>query len=239
MNKITKTLLLLASASFANGLTGTGNSQNSFFMEASVGAQYLQFMDKQDVQAAHYDEKSDKNLEGTEHYRRFFDGIGPEFSFKFGKMVNDQVAVFADLGFSSISGKYRNVEKFCGKVTDKIKYDTDASRFFVGAGAKYYFVPDPMSLLYGLYAGASVGIMADYAGDAEKSDDMVTDFNETGLSGAVEVGKLWNVQDKWNVGVYGRAAYDLPVEIVSIGDPDAEESQAFYTLSVGVVFTRK
>ena len=214
-------------------------NHNAFFFEASAGVQYLHFLEKKSFPTTYYDWESDKVLDGNDSYKKFFEGYGPDFSFKFGGIFKSHLAVFGNLGISSISGKYRyDGEDHYGEA-EKIRFDTDAYRFFLGAGVNYYFVADPQSALYGLYAGAAIGFMADYAGKSSLylSDNM-TEFDEQGFSFAVEAGKLWRVWDAWHMGVYGRAVLDAPVRFVDVGDPE-EETISYYALSAGIVFARK
>ena len=215
---------------------------NAFFLDASFGFQYLHFLEKKSGAASHYDYNDDRVKMYDEYQRKNYDGEGPEFDLKLGGVIKSRAAVYAHFSFSRIlSGEYQYVEKTDGQEDANIELDAKAYRFFFGGGVNVYFVRNPESAFYGLYLGTSLGMMVDYAGKSiVRSSDYMTEFDEQGFSWTFETGKLWPIGDLWHVGIYGRAAFDAPIRFEDPDGPPAyDETQAYYTLSVGVAFTRK
>ena len=216
---------------------------NAFFFEFSAGPQYLHFLEDNTFQNTYYDYDYDLVLDTKERHKKFYEGYGPEFDFKIGGLFKSRLAVYAHFNYSNISdGKYRYSERRDGKYTEKIAFNADAHRFFVGGGTNFYFVRNPESIWYGLYLGGSMGFVIDYAGKSiVRNFDGHTEFDEQGIAWTLETGKLWRVWDLLHVGIYGRAAMDAPIRFTDddSGDSDDEENISYYTLSFGVVFTRK
>ena len=113
-------------------------------------------------------------------------------------------------------------------------------RFGVGGGVNVYFVRDPSNPLYGLYVGASAGIIGYYLGDDDSEFDKRRQteswdepyFSESAVALGLEVGKLWHVTEMWNVGVASQLSLDSPQR-------DEDDDNLYCVLTFKVTIVRK
>lgn len=208
---------------------------NAFYFEASLGLQYLNISDEN----KDYDDYSIRSKKVV--YETDFSGIGPEFSVHFGGIFSSRVALYCLLGLSSMkSADYEYVERENGNIRYSEKNSEGGIRFAIGSGLNVYFVRDPSSPLYGLYAGASFAIVYFSLGDDESYYDQKRKthplddayFSQTASSVSFEFGKLWYVTDMWNVGAGVQMAFDAP-------DRTEDDDNVYYTLAFKVMIVRK
>lgn len=209
---------------------------NAFYFEASLGFQYVSISDKNK-----YDDDDYYSWRRNRVYETDFSGFGPEFSARFGGIIGSRVALFSYLGLSSMkSANYEYVEKEDGDVHFAKKNSEGGVRFGVGGGVNVYFVRDPSNPLYGLYVGASAGIIGYYLGDDDSEFDKRRQteswdepyFSESAVALGLEVGKLWHVTEMWNVGVASQLSLDSPQR-------DEDDDNLYCILTFKVTIVRK
>ena len=204
--KILALSLALSAFAFARGNT-------SLYFDATVGGAYSSFLTK----FGHMDYKGDIVMERVHYY-----GFGPAIDLRTGLNI-DGLVLFVDLQLMYSGGTLESYG---------FKYDESANRIMLGAGANFFPFKNPESAMHGAYVGLSVGIMAVFV-DRPKKLVSKLGLEEQGFSASLDLGKLWKLNEEWNVGVSGMATVDGPIRFGE--DPPGSN---FYTLWLGVTIAK-
>jgi hypothetical protein len=203
-------ILILCLALSAFAFAGGGKS---FYFNGTVSGAYSSFLTKY--------EYMDYKLE-TLKQRSHYYGFGPALDLKVGFNINGLVPLL-NLQLMHSSG---TIEAY------NTKNDASANRFMLGAGINYFPFKNPESAMHGAYVGLSLGIMGVFIDHPNYFISNVG-LDEQGFSASLELGKLWKLNEKWNVGVSGVATADSPIRF---GEDTPDHS--FYTLWLGVTVAR-
>jgi len=199
--------LSLALSAFAFARENT-----SLYFDATVGGAYSSFLTK----FGHMDYKGDVVTERVHYY-----GFGPAIDLKAGINIG-MVVPFVDLQLMHSGGTLESLG---------FKYDASANRLMLGAGVNFFPFKNPESAMHGAYVGLSVGMMAVFVDHPKHISKL--GLEEQGFSASLNLGKLWKLNEEWNVGVSGMATVDGPIRFGE--DPP---SSNFYTLWLGVTIAK-
>lgn len=195
---------------------------------------------------SHFESKETEYDYRTEEHD--FSGFGPAFNFKIGGIIKSLVAAHATIDLALGNGTHEYREH------GMIFQDKDATqfRFFIGAGATVYPFRDPESPMNGFFVGASVGYefsvisFEEYVVRNEYGyyDDYGEATGDIGVGLKFEIGKLWNISERWNIGVAGLFNYDLSLLEESANEYDYDYDDEDYSVSsysfwIGVRLVRK
>ncbi len=203
--KILALSLALSAFAFARGNT-------SLYFDATVGGAYSSFLTK----FGHMDYKGDIEMERVHYY-----GFGPAVDLKTGVNI-DGIVPFVDLQLMHSGGTLESLGA---------KYDESANRLMLGAGVNFFPFKNPESAMHGAYVGLSVGMMAVFIDHPKRVSKL--GLEEQGFSACLDLGKLWKLNEGWNVGVSGMATVDGPIRFGE--DPP---SSYFYTVWLGVTIAK-
>lgn len=177
-----------------------------------------------------------------------FSGFGPAFNFKIGGIIKSLIAAHAtiDLALGNGTHEYRE--------NGLLFKDNNATqfRFFIGGGATVYPFRNPESPMNGFFVGASVGYefsVISFEEYVELDEDGYYDSygeatGDIGIGLKFEIGKLWSISDRWNIGAVGLFNYDISLLEESANEYDYDYDDEDYSVSsysfwIGVRIVRK
>ena len=208
---------------------------NGFFFEADLGVRYMRLENKE--YDDYYDEKNGELIVGDDgnSAESRFKGFGPDFGLKFGGIIASRLALYCNVEFSSMDGNFKASRTVNGKKKSNADFETDAIRFAFGGGTHFFLTPDPNSLFYGTFIGASVSIVAEEAGlTSSYYDHEELEISKSDLSFGLQLGKVWMVNDSWNVGLTVKGSLDG-----GIRDGESGNDSDYYSLSANLAVIRK
>jgi hypothetical protein len=208
---------------------------NGFFFEADLGVRYMRLENKE--YDDYYDEKNGELIVGDDgnSAESRFKGFGPDFGLKFGGIVASRLALYCNLEFSSMDGNFKASRTENGWEKSNADFETDAIRFAFGGGTHFFFTPDPNSTFYGTFIGVSVSIVAEEAGlTSSHYDHEELEISKSDLSFGLQLGKVWMVNDSWNVGLTVKGSLDG-----GIRDGESGNDSDYYSLSANLAVIRK
>ena len=222
------------SASLENS-SEKGYIRNGFFFEADLGVRYMRLENKE--YDDYYDEKNGELIVGDDgnSAESRFKGFGPDFGLKFGGIIASRLALYCNVEFSSMDGNFKASRTVNGKKKSNADFETDAIRFAFGGGTHFFLTPDPNSLFYGTFIGASISIVAEEAGlTSSYYDHEELEISKSDLSFGLQLGKVWSVNDVWNVGLTVKGSLDG-----GIRDGESGNDSDYYSLSANLAVIRK
>ena len=209
--------------------------RNGFFFEADLGVRYMRLENKE--YDDYFDEKNGELIIGDNgnSAQSRFKGFGPDFGLKFGGIIASRLALYCNVEFSSLDGNFKASRTENGKKKSRADFETDAIRFAFGGGTHFFFTPNPNSILYGTFIGASVSIVAEEAGlTSSYYDHEELEISKSDLSFGLQLGKVWMVNDFWNVGLTVKGTLDG-----GIRDGESGNDSDYYSLSANLAVIRK
>ena len=208
---------------------------NGFFFELDLGVRYMRLQNKE--YDDYFDEVNDELIIGDKgnSAQSRFKGYGPDFGLKFGGIISSRLALYCNVEFSSLDGNFKASRTVNGKKKSSADFETDAIRFAFGGGTHFFLTPNPNSLLYGTFIGASVSIVAEEAGlTSSYYDHEELEISKSDLSFGAQLGKVWMVNDAWNVGLTVKGSIDG-----GIRDGESGNDTDYYSLAANLVVIRK
>lgn len=226
-------------------------SAKGFYLETDVGVAYTRFSER----AGSYNiKRADDHIEKTKEKSNVttvkgdfqeFSGHGPFFNLKLG-FGTEYVAVYgimgATLGYGSHDMKiysydYECQEEDLAKCVSRGRYsltESGSSRFIFGAGTTYYPFGEEDSPWQGVFVGGSLSYAV-----IETSDDNYgywgysSVISRSALDLTLEFGKIWELNNLFNIGVVGAMSLDVPVGVTG------KEDIVFRSVWLGVRLSKK
>ncbi len=220
-----------------------GAYYNGFYMDFTLAFMISHFESKDtEYDYGYY---SDFDTRVREHD---FSGFGPAFNFKIGGIIKSLVAAHATIDLALGNGTHEYTEN------GMLFQDKNATqfRFFIGGGATVYPFRAPESPMNGFFVGASIGYEFSVISFEEYTvrdeyglyDDFGESIGDVGIGLKFEIGKLWNINERWNIGVAGLFNYDFSLLEESANEYDFDYDDEDYSVSsysfwIGVRLVRK
>lgn len=218
---------------------------SGFYYESSLGLGYSKFSVKQ----YKYGLSSYSNSETFDKVS--LSGFGPAFDFKFGGIISSLVAIYGSFDYSAAFGSLKYRSNTNGAEDRSVNYSgVSLYRTAFGAGVTLFPFRDFNNPLYGFFFGAQFNvaiITADDYYDFKQyldSDNyywMYDNIDVYAVGFTLEVGKVWNLGGRWNLGIQGKFMFDSPYsssEITSRSSDDDADYNCF-SFSINFIVIRK
>jgi len=182
MKKLLLIILTAAGFALANTEQAPQDDNSGLYFAAGIGFTY--------ANVSHLNILSD-----TERYA----GLGPYADLRLGWTISPKVTIHGALNASFMSINYDYVNS--GLFGNNSSYTNRAPfhHIFVGGGATFYPFINPKSKMRGSHIGVSLGYLTYSAEDSDSSYGFGLDGK--GLGMVLELGKIWNINDHWGIGV--------------------------------------
>lgn len=186
-----------------------GLYNSGFFMDLSMGVA-IDFMEE-DFEQKVYDYDSDRS--GKYSAKVAYDGVGPFFSSKFGGIIHGLFSIYSlfELSFSRGDMDYSSSYTYSDECFDCEMNNALGFRVMFGAGLGVYPVRDSSSAFNGIFFNAAVGVVGVVAGGGSSCgfyyDDVDDEISASGMGLKIELGKVWQIADRWFAGV--SAAFNI------------------------------
>ena len=202
--KVIATILLIACCAFAQYDTGTGNDSHKhlhkgFFFSFSMAPTYTY------LRHAFYEKEAD----GMDIEIGKFSAVLLYEEIRLGYSFSNKASIYGALGFSHGEGSYEDEMLKTGKEPREASFeeeDDEAFRFLFGIGGEFYPIQDKGNPVYGLFFGATLGLVLDHVSYTDHSYETIYEGEKVGTMfanfyGRLEVGKDWWFRNHWSFGV--------------------------------------
>lgn len=194
---------------------------NGFFVDFTVGASFLKY-DCDDGGFLFY------------KYKDTYDGVGPSFGVKLGGIISELIAPHATFDVALLYGersvRVRREHNVFGYQEDEL--NENLVRLFLGGGATFFPFRRPGHVMRGSYVGATLGFFV--VDGSHRIPGITGDMDRHGFSWKFDLGKVWSVSERWNIGVGTAFYFDVPIV-----NGEEDSSEMFASLWLGAKFTRK